>query len=103
MKRQELYIVELGQPPAKPAPAAKPEAHQRTSIPELESIREIGPGLKELATAVKTFPAETAVQLQAVERAYQAGFGSGAFIGVIAGLVIAWVFAKLLSLWSVPP
>lgn len=68
----------------RPVRPAKPDA-------DLVGFREVAKAIEKAGTAVQEFPANVRAQLRLVEMAYYSGCGTG----VLGGLVLAVLYAKL--------
>lgn len=61
---------------------------------EVAAVREIGPGLRDLAAAIRESPERIARETQAVQRAFDTGLAGGVVAGVIVGLVLGLMLAR---------
>jgi hypothetical protein len=63
----------------------------------LRGLSEIGPGIKQLAEAVKQFPDQFAERVQAVENSFQVGRAEGRVEGFLVGFLVAVLVSVLIS------
>ncbi len=61
---------------------------------DIAAVREIGPGLRDLAAAIRESPERIARETQVAQRAFESGLAGGLVAGAIIGLVLGLMLAR---------